>query len=72
MLSSISKDDRPFVLSTPRLESNDRLNLRVPFDDPRVEELFRLKTSPRHWKDIDDMFSLPAEQKTLITIVLYG
>src|SRR5260370_33452681 len=31
VLSEISGDDRPFVLSTPRLEKGDSVELRVPF-----------------------------------------
>src|SRR5437016_12028105 len=42
-LSVIQNDDRPFVLSTPRLESEDTLHLRRAFDDGSVDRLFRLK-----------------------------
>ncbi|HEY4387861.1 MAG TPA: hypothetical protein VGN34_25710, partial [Ktedonobacteraceae bacterium] len=34
MLASINKDDRPFVLSTPRLEREGEANLQVPFNHP--------------------------------------
>jgi L-ascorbate metabolism protein UlaG (beta-lactamase superfamily) len=46
MLSEISGDDRPFVLSTPRLEDEKRLHIRVAFDKPGIDELFRMKTTP--------------------------
>jgi L-ascorbate metabolism protein UlaG (beta-lactamase superfamily) len=49
MLSITSGDDRPFVLSTPRLPSPDTLHLPWAFDDERVDMLFGLKTSPRPW-----------------------
>jgi L-ascorbate metabolism protein UlaG (beta-lactamase superfamily) len=52
MLSITTGDSRPFVLSTPRLEAPDRLHLRWQFDDPRVDQLFRLKTEPRSWDSI--------------------
>src|SRR6202035_5854334 len=39
MLSVIQDDDRPFVLSTPRLESEERLHLRRSFDDGVIDEL---------------------------------
>lgn len=65
MLSSISGDNRPFVLSTPRLESDDLFHLRVPFDDEAVDNLFQLKTSPRTWGEIKDMFDVPERSELL-------
>ena len=47
MLSLCTGDDRPFVLSTPRLEGPDLLHWRVPFDDPAIDDLFRLKVEPK-------------------------
>jgi L-ascorbate metabolism protein UlaG (beta-lactamase superfamily) len=55
MLSEITADDRPFVLSTPRLESERSLHLHLPFDHEAIDELFRLKTSPRPWAEIKEM-----------------
>ena len=52
MLSLITGDDRPFVLSTPRLESEESLELRMPFDDERIDWLFRLKRNPCTWDEI--------------------
>src|SRR5258708_40165080 len=40
MLSLIGRDDRPFVLSTPRLEDETLLHVRVPFDDSAIDEFF--------------------------------
>jgi L-ascorbate metabolism protein UlaG (beta-lactamase superfamily) len=65
MLSTITNDDRPFVLSTPRLESDDCLHLRRPFDDPAIDELFRLKSSPRAWPEIKEMMKIPDAQDVL-------
>ena len=59
MLSVISDDDRPFVLSTPRLESENNLHLHLPFDHPAIDDLFRLKTSPRPWFEIKEMLQVP-------------
>jgi hypothetical protein len=39
-------------LSAPRLESDSLYHLSVPFDDEVVDELFRLKSSPRPWGEI--------------------
>lgn len=65
MLSMIAQDDRPFVLSTPRLDAEDTLHLHIPFGDPAVDELFRLKASPKPWSDIKDMLNIPSNQDHL-------
>jgi L-ascorbate metabolism protein UlaG (beta-lactamase superfamily) len=66
MLSTISADDRPFVLSTPRLPSDHALHLRLPFDDPVVDDLFLLKSVPRPWNEIKEMLRVSDEQDTLL------
>ncbi|HEV3199345.1 MAG TPA: MBL fold metallo-hydrolase [Bryobacteraceae bacterium] len=57
-LSTITGDDRPFVLSTPRLESNETLHLPWSFDDERIDTLFRLKSTPGSWRSIRDLLGL--------------
>jgi L-ascorbate metabolism protein UlaG (beta-lactamase superfamily) len=66
MLSTLTGDDRPFVLSTPRLESDSHYHLRVPFDDQVVDELFRLKSAPRPWGEIKEMLKAPEESERLV------
>lgn len=66
MLSLLTGDDRPFVLSTPRLESDSLFHFRVPFDDEVVDELFRLKSVPRPWGEIKEMLKLPEESERLV------
>src|ERR1041385_8065732 len=51
MLSETTADARPFMLSTPRLESEHSLHLLLPFDHEAIDGLFRLKTSPRPWAE---------------------
>jgi len=58
MLSAISNDNRPFVLSTPRLETPDSLHLQRAFDDPVVDQLFRMKSTPLTWHEIKDTLQL--------------
>lgn len=60
MLSLTDSDDRPFVLSTPRLESDDSVHLKVPFDDPVVDDTFRLKAAPRARREVYDMLASKA------------
>jgi L-ascorbate metabolism protein UlaG (beta-lactamase superfamily) len=59
MLSITSGDDRPFVLSTPRLESPGSVHLRWAFDDARIDALFKLKTEPRSWRWIKETLEIP-------------
>ena len=59
MLSITAGDDRPFVLTTPRLESADSVHLPWSFDDERVDRLFRLKTVPQSWTWIKDRLGIP-------------
>jgi L-ascorbate metabolism protein UlaG (beta-lactamase superfamily) len=66
MLSTLTGDDRPFVLSTPRLESDSLFHLRVPFDDETVDQLFRLKSEPRPWGEIKEMLRVPEESERLV------
>ena len=70
MLSTISSDDRPFVLSTPRLESEDALHLRLPFNSPVIDDLFRLKSTARPWNEIKEMLSIPDSQDNLLKTFL--
>jgi L-ascorbate metabolism protein UlaG (beta-lactamase superfamily) len=56
MLSVTTGDDRPFVLSTPRLEDQRSIHLRVAYDDELVDRLFRSKTCPMSWSEILAIF----------------
>ncbi len=58
MLSPINGDDRPFVLSTPRLESEGLLHLRLPFDHESVDELFRTKSCPKPFGQVKEMLHI--------------
>lgn len=66
MLSLISADDRPFVLSTPRLTSLEAIHLRVPFDDELVDWIFQAKRRPKPWDEICQRMNLPANQRELL------
>src|ERR1700730_15692862 len=57
-LSEISGDDRPFVLSTPRLETEDAVRLQIPFASERLDALFRMKHEPSSEPAISDVLGL--------------
>ena len=66
MLSVITGDERPFVLSTPRLESDSLFHLRVAFDDDLVDQLFRLKSCPRPWSEIKELLDVSEPSEALV------
>jgi len=57
MLSPILSDNRPFILSTPRLPDERSLHFQVPFADDRVDQLFRMKSEPRPVAAIREIFA---------------
>ena len=58
MLSEITGDERPFVLSTPRLAKGDSIHLQIPFASERLDALFRMKSEPTPFDKIRDMLAL--------------
>jgi L-ascorbate metabolism protein UlaG (beta-lactamase superfamily) len=63
MLSEITNDDRPFILSTPRLPSDDALHLGLPFDHEEVDYLFQLKAQPRPWPQIREKLGISSSRE---------
>jgi L-ascorbate metabolism protein UlaG (beta-lactamase superfamily) len=66
MLSLTRGDDRPFVLSTPRLESADALHLRRPFRHECVDQLFALKYEPQPFDRIKEMLDWPEDKDEVV------
>jgi L-ascorbate metabolism protein UlaG (beta-lactamase superfamily) len=62
-LSEIRGDDRPFVLSTPRLEDEDALRLEMPFASERLDSLFRMKHEPSSEGAISDTLGLDGQDQ---------
>ena len=63
MLSEISGDDRPFVLSTPRLEKKDSVEIRVPFASEVIDRLCALKYKPATRQEIRQLLALSPEDQ---------
>ena len=57
-LFEINGDDRPFVLSTPRLDDGDSLQLQIPFASEQLDSLFRLKYEPSCERKISNALGL--------------
>jgi L-ascorbate metabolism protein UlaG (beta-lactamase superfamily) len=59
MLSLIDRDDRPFVLSTPRLDSEDSVHVALPFASDAIDQLFAMKRCPHSLSWIRERLPLP-------------
>ena len=46
-LAEVTKDERAFVFSTPRLEDGGNIHLRIPFSHEGIDELFKMRSVPR-------------------------
>jgi len=65
VLSNTTNDYRKFVLSTPRLDKEDEIYLKMPFSDKRLDFLFQLTRNPCDLKDIIELFSIPESKQPL-------
>lgn len=61
----INNDERPFILSTPRLPTPDVLHLKMPFKDSRIDDLFKMKTQPQQLSYIVEKFGIDSDKKAL-------
>lgn len=57
-LSLIYQDNRPFVLTTPRFDAPQHLNLQIPFAHKSLDELFSMKTVPRAFSYIKELLNI--------------
>jgi L-ascorbate metabolism protein UlaG (beta-lactamase superfamily) len=60
-LWTTDNDHRPFCLSTPRLNELNVINLSMPFNDPRIDELARMKKSPKEMDFIKSLLKIPSD-----------
>jgi L-ascorbate metabolism protein UlaG (beta-lactamase superfamily) len=70
-LSRMERDgNRPFFMTTPRLDSPDEVDWKVPFADERVDALFRLDAEPRRLEEIRELLGLsPADDARLLPLL---
>lgn len=62
-LFALERDqDRDFVFSTPRLPAAGELHWDIAFDDPRLDDLFRLDLDPQPLDRIRERLAMPAAQ----------
>ena len=60
-----NNDQRPFVLSTPRLEDDETLHLDLSFDDPRIDQLSKMKSVPQSFVRIKKSLAIADEKESL-------
>ncbi len=65
VLYLIQEDERPFVLSTPRLDSQDRLQLNIPFEHAGIDELFKMQRVPNTYSRIKELLGITPEQEEI-------
>jgi L-ascorbate metabolism protein UlaG (beta-lactamase superfamily) len=61
----INEDDRPFVLSTPRLSDDAVLHINVPFASQAIDELFKMQRTPQTYNYIRSFFDLNPKQEEI-------
>lgn len=66
-LSLAEKDDRSFVFSTPRLDNPHRLNLPIPFANHRLDELFKMRHTPRPYRWIKELLEVKGDDEELFS-----
>ncbi len=70
MLSLITGDDRPFVLSTPRFKEKNNVHLPIPFDSEQIDFLFQLKNQPTKFAEIKERLGVKDEDDQVFSSFL--
>ncbi len=64
-LSETKSDFRKFVLSTPKIQHRDEVHLQIPFSDPSLDTLFKMKLEPKKIEEIESLFSIEKSEYDL-------
>src|ERR1044072_8207607 len=64
-LSETNRDGRPFILSTPMLEDEGQLHLKLPFDHKGRDELAKARFSPCSLSDLQEALPVSDEKAGL-------
>jgi L-ascorbate metabolism protein UlaG (beta-lactamase superfamily) len=65
-LSATLHDERPFVLSTPRLDSDTSVTLPLSFDSLAIDLLCCMKHTPASWEEISELLRPSPDKKSLL------
>lgn len=66
MMRRVAGDERPFAMSTPRLDEPDSLYLEIPFADPAWDLLGSLRHRPRPLPEIAEALAVGADRLPLL------
>jgi L-ascorbate metabolism protein UlaG (beta-lactamase superfamily) len=66
MLSHTNSDDRPFILSTPRLDSDESIHFEIDFAHDSIDKLFKLKHEPQTWSTICEFLPVNPSSSALL------
>ncbi len=66
MLSTIDRDERSFVLSTPRLDDDRSLEWHIPFESSDLDRLFALRRQPAPFNEIKELLAAPDDKDDLL------
>jgi L-ascorbate metabolism protein UlaG (beta-lactamase superfamily) len=64
-LSICEGDDRPFVFSTPRIASETRVTLNLPFSHSGIDELSKMRHTPQSLGYIQEVLGIAPEDEPL-------
>jgi len=56
-------EDRNFFLNTPRLATDERMILSLPFADPRIDLLGRSRIHPTDYESLADVLGVPQDER---------
>jgi len=69
-LSEVTQDERAFVFSTPRLQDERHLHLRIPFKHDGIDELFKMRSVPQQFGYIKELLQFDSEHDELFSSFL--
>ncbi|MBN9344374.1 MAG: hypothetical protein BGO76_08895 [Caedibacter sp. 38-128] len=64
-LSFIDKDYRPFIMSTPRVNTDEEVYFKIPFAHEAIDQLFCSRYEPIDVQEFMDNFDIPEDKKNL-------
>lgn len=60
-----NNDERPFVLSTPRLDEPGVIHVNIPFKDEAIDMLSKMRRSPGSWEQVRKALNIKDEDVEL-------
>lgn len=61
-LFKVQSDSRPFSLSTPYVAQQDNVEIKIPYSDKRLDQLFSMRTYPAPYEDIANLLQIDSSQ----------